>query len=150
MLVELGAPIQNDMFSILNYFVLRLGGSTKKMKWRNRQHKIYILENKIQKFEKASRIRCSHTKRHVFNTKSFCATVREQHKTNGMAESSAQNVYIRTQYSELWKIYWNLELPYKWHIFSTKTFCARLREQHKTREFQHKTQRRQAHYPRLI
>ena len=101
MLVELGAPIQNDMFSILNYFVLRLGGSTKKMKWRNRQHKIYILENKIQKFEKASRIRCFHTKRHVFNTKSFCATVKEQHKTNGMAESSAQNVYIRKQNSEI-------------------------------------------------
>jgi len=101
MLVELGAPIQNDMFSILNHFVLRLGGSTKKMEWRNRQHKMCILENKIQKFENASRIRGSHTKRHVFNTKSFCATVREQHKTNGMAESSAQNVYIRTQYSEL-------------------------------------------------
>src|ERR1700761_2128922 len=101
MLVELGAPIQNDMFSILNHFVLRLGGSTKNMKWRIRQHKIYILENKIQKFEKASRIRRSHKKRHVFSTKKFRATVRAQHKTNGMAESSAQNVYIRTQYSEL-------------------------------------------------
>src|ERR1700744_6186145 len=100
-LAELGAPIQNDMFSILNHFVLQSGSSTKQMEWRNRQHKMCILENKIQKFEKASRIRCSHTKRHVFNTKSFCATVREQHKTYGMAESSAQNVYIKKQNSEI-------------------------------------------------
>src|ERR1700744_5070035 len=61
MLVELEAPIQNDMFSILNHFVLRLGGSTKNMKWRNRQHKMCIFEHNIQNFEKCIGIRGFHT-----------------------------------------------------------------------------------------
>src|ERR1700744_3290119 len=51
-LAELGAPIQNDMFSILNHFVLQSGSSTKQMEWRNSQHKMWILEHNIQNFEK--------------------------------------------------------------------------------------------------
>ena len=61
MLVELGAPIQNDMFSILNHFVLQSGSSTKQMEWRNRQHKMCILEHNIQNFEKFIGIWSFHT-----------------------------------------------------------------------------------------